>query len=101
MTEMPGAIADEKNGIICELLHDLIAEYWTLQNTTFIENIGHCYNIYICGFQIMEICVQTFIDGICVPLSPSIACGHFRSPIKQDFLAKARLATNYQRLASI
>ena len=47
MTEMPGAIADEKNGIICELLHDLIAEYWTLQNTTFIENIGHCYNIYI------------------------------------------------------
>ena len=47
MTEMPGAIADEKNGIICELLHDLIAEYWTLQNTTFIENIGHCYNIYM------------------------------------------------------
>ena len=55
----------------------------------------------MCGFQIMEICVQTFIDGICVPLSPSIACGHFRSPNKQDFLAKARLATNYKRLASI
>lgn len=100
MTEMPGAIADEKNGIICELLHDLIAEYWTLQNTTFIENIGHCYNNIYVVFKLWKF-VQTFIDGICVPLSPSIACGHFRSPIKQDFLAKARLATNYQRLASI